>query len=168
MLELTVRLVGSLAVVVGLLLVTVRLGARRFRPRAGTPLRIVHRQALSRNSSLAVVEVGNRILVLGTTEHQINVLAELDEHELADSEEQGDLIDMDAVRRAGILGADPINAAVARLRTVNPVGARRSRPGAHAAKPSAPLPGASTGSLGGSVLSPQTWRQALAAATGRS
>ena len=45
-------------------------------------MRIVHRQALSRGTAVAVVEVGNRVLVLGTTEHQVNVLAELDEGEL--------------------------------------------------------------------------------------
>src|SRR4051794_8150415 len=82
MVELGVRLVFSLAVVVGLLLVTVKLGARKFRPRKGAAVRIVHRQALSRGSAVAVVEVGGRTLVLGTTDHQVNVLAELDEGEL--------------------------------------------------------------------------------------
>jgi flagellar protein FliO/FliZ len=140
MIELTVRLVASLAVVVGLLLVMMRLGARRFRPRAGAPLRIVHRQALSRTSSLAVVEVGTRVLVLGTTEHQINVLAELDEDELSDVTEHDDeVIDMAAVRRVGT----------------------------HAERRTPSVAGASNGSLAGSVLSPQTWREALAAAKGR-
>ena len=114
MVELTVRLIASLAVVVGLLLLTVRLGARRFRPRADAPLRIVHRQALSRSSSLAVVEVGSRVLVLGTTEHQINVLAELGQHELPGhlaqvpelDEYDDQVIDMEAVRRSGTLTAD--------------------------------------------------------------
>ena len=169
MIELTIRLVASLAVVVGLLLVMMRLGARRFRPRAGAPLRIVHRQALSRTSSLAVVEVGSRILVLGTTEHQINVLAELDEDELAGPVEQDGVIDMAAVRAAGLALSveSPSRRAVAEATPIarTPAPPRR-RPGAHAAKPapSAPLIG---GSLAGSVLSPQTWRQALAVATGR-
>ncbi|MET0838688.1 MAG: flagellar biosynthetic protein FliO, partial [Marmoricola sp.] len=82
MVELAVRLVFSLAVVVGLLLVTVKLGARKFHPRNGAAVRVVHRQALSRGTAVAVVEVGHRILVLGTTEHQVNVLAELEEGEL--------------------------------------------------------------------------------------
>ena len=82
MVELAVRLVFSLAVVVGLLLLTVKVGGRKFRPRNGAAVRIVHRQALSRGTAVAVVEVGNRVLVLGTTEHQVNVLAELDEGEL--------------------------------------------------------------------------------------
>jgi len=82
MVELTVRLIGSLAIVVGLLLVTVRIGGRRFKSRTDAPVRVVHRQALSRTSTVTVVEVGSRVLVLGTTEHQISVLAELDHTEL--------------------------------------------------------------------------------------
>ncbi len=77
MIALTVRLVVSLAVVVGLLLLTARLGSRRFRSSTGAPVRVVHRQALSRFSSIAVVEVGARTLLLGTTEHQVNLLTDL-------------------------------------------------------------------------------------------
>ncbi len=77
MIALTVRLVVSLAVVVGLLLLTARLGSRRFRSSTGAPVRVVHRQALSRSSSIAVVEVGARTLLLGTTEHQVNLLTDL-------------------------------------------------------------------------------------------
>jgi flagellar protein FliO/FliZ len=156
MIELTIRLVASLAVVVGLLLLTVRLGARRFRPRAGAPLRIVHRQALSRSSSLAVVEVGSRVLVLGTTEHQINVLAELGQHELPGrvpevqhydelDDYDDEVIDMEAVRRAGTFAVEPVGT--------------EAHPSTHIAP---------TGPLAGSVLSTETWRQAFAVATGRS
>ena len=47
MVELAVRLVFSLAVVVGLLLLTVKVGGRKFRPRNGAAVRILHRQSLS-------------------------------------------------------------------------------------------------------------------------
>jgi flagellar protein FliO/FliZ len=161
MIELTVRLIASLAVVVGLLLLTVRLGARRFRPRAGAPLRIVHRQALSRSSSLAVVEVGSRVLVLGTTEQQINVLAELDPEELGGPVREPDpfadtygdeIIDMEAVRRSVDHVATPEVAPQAA-----PAVAPAVVPASHA-----------DGPLAGSVLSAQTWRDAFAVATGRS
>jgi flagellar protein FliO/FliZ len=194
--ELTVRLIASLAVVVGLLLLTVRLGARRFRPRADAPLRIVHRQALSRSSSLAVVEVGSRVLVLGTTEHQINVLAELGQHELPGhlaqvpelDEYDDQVIDMEAVRRSGTLTADltadqafdqgfdeqldhsvreALRQPVAPPRTTQPL----TQPSTQTltqtlTRPVAPP--AATGPLAGSVLSAETWRQAFAVATGRS
>ena len=146
MIELTVRLVASLAIVVGLLLVTVR----KFRPRAGAPLRILHRQALSRSSSVAVIEVGNRTLVIGHTEHQISILAELGAGDLSDDfsgdSEQGEVIDMEAARQSGqAFSAEEITATVAR--ETPPVTA--------------------IGPLAGSVLSVQTWRQAVAVAKHR-
>src|SRR5213592_2244638 len=82
MLELTIRLVVSLAIVVGLLLLLARFGARKFRGNSGALVHVVHRQALSRTSSVSVVTVGSRVLVLGTTEQQISVLTELDPDEL--------------------------------------------------------------------------------------
>src|SRR4051795_2907586 len=82
MLELTVRLVVSLAIVVGLLLLLVRFGGRKFRGQADALVRVVHRQPLSRTSAVAVVTVGSRVLVLGTTEHQVSILTELEPDEL--------------------------------------------------------------------------------------
>ncbi|MCW2820009.1 MAG: hypothetical protein JWR42_2796, partial [Marmoricola sp.] len=79
MVALTVRLVVSLAVVVGLLLLTARLGSRRFRSSSSAPVRVVHRQSLSRSSSIALIEVGSRTLLIGTTEHQVNLLTDLTE-----------------------------------------------------------------------------------------
>lgn len=82
MLELTIRLIVSLAIVVGLMLLLARFGARKFRGSSGALVNVVHRQPLSRTSAVAVVTVGTRILVLGTTEQQISVLAELEPEEL--------------------------------------------------------------------------------------
>jgi flagellar protein FliO/FliZ len=188
MIELTVRLVASLAIVVGLLLLTVRLGGRRFRPRAGAPLRIVHRQALSRSSSLAVVEVGSRVLVLGTTEHQINVLAELGQDELpsqvaprrerdAVEDHDDEVIDMEAVRRSGSFAVQPVGTDAQpfdqpfdRPATASFESILESRTNAEVEPPltHTAVPTAATGPLAGSVLSADTWRQAFAVATGRS
>ena len=82
MLELTIRLIVSLAIVVGLLMLLARFGARRFQGQSGALVRVVHRQALSRTSAVAVVTVGSRVLVLGTTEHQVSILTELEPEEL--------------------------------------------------------------------------------------
>jgi len=169
MVELAVRLVFSLAVVVGLLLLTVKVGGRKFRPRNGAAVRIVHRQALSRGTAVAVVEVGNRVLVLGTTEHQVNVLAELDEGEL-DAPADLTLVDSTLDPASHIIALEEVRspAPVHLEASTEPAPARR--PGSHAARP-APrrkaAPAAPSGPLTGSILSPQTWRQALGAASGR-
>ena len=82
MLELTVRLAASLAVVVGLLLVLARVAGRRFAGRAGAPIQVLHRQPLSRSSSVAMISVGSRVLLVGSTDHQVSLLAEVDPEEL--------------------------------------------------------------------------------------
>ena len=126
MLELVLRVVFSLAVVLGLLWAVARVSSRRLRGASHHGLvRTLVRQPLSRGSSLAVVSVGEHVLVLGVTEQQVNLLTELDPAEVA----------------------------------VEPV---TEPPGGSSAA------GGSGGALTGSVLSTQTWKQALAAATKRS
>jgi len=128
--ELALRLVGSLALVVGLLLLVARLVNRRLKAPAGAAVQVVHRQALGRGQGVAVVSVGTRVLVLGTTEHQVTLLAEVEPDEVG-----LDLIDAGDLAPA----AEPDRV-----------------PGAHRA-----------GALAGSVLSPQTWKDAMAAVSGR-
>jgi len=140
MLELTVRLIVSLAIVVGLLLLLARLGARKFRGSPGSLVHVVHRQPLSRTSAVAVVTVGSRVLVLGTTEQQVTILTELEPEE----------IDLEVLEPA-----EPDA-------KVTPV--RRDR---YAAIPAGELADAiePRDPLAGSVLSAQTWRQAFQAAS---
>ncbi len=76
------RLLGSLAVVVGLLLLIARGVNRRFKAPAGAAIQVVHRQALGRGQGVAVVAVGTRVLVLGTTEQQVTLLAEVEPDEV--------------------------------------------------------------------------------------
>lgn len=126
MLELVLRVVFSLAVVLGLLWVIARVSSRRLRGSSHQGLvRTLVRQPLSRGSSLAVVSVGERVLVVGVTEQQVNLLTELDPAEV---EAEPDVPNLPEASR-------------------QPAGAN--------------------GALGGSVLSTQTWKQALAAATKR-
>src|SRR6478609_950398 len=84
MFELAIRLVFSLAVVLGLLLLLTKVGARRFRGNRDAMVQVLHRQHLSRGTAVSVVTVGSRVLVLGTTEHQVSVLAELDPEDVAE------------------------------------------------------------------------------------
>ncbi|TQK69551.1 flagellar biosynthetic protein FliO [Nocardioides sp. SLBN-35] len=127
--ELAVRLVGSLALVVGLLLLIARFANRRFKAPAGAAIQVVQRQTLGRGQGVAVVSVGTRILVLGTTEQQITLLAEVEPDEVG-----LDLTPPDPE-------SEPIDVP------------------STAASP--------TGALSGSVLSPQTWKDAMAAVTGK-
>jgi flagellar protein FliO/FliZ len=135
MLELTIRLIVSLAIVVGLLLLLARFGARRFRGQSGALVRVVHRQPLSRTSAVAVVTVGSRVLVLGTTEHQVSILTELEPEEL--EIELPEVVDEPEVR--------PVRRPIDPAELSDAIEARDP--------------------LAGSVLSPQTWRQAFQVAT---
>src|SRR6478609_1676808 len=100
MLELAVRLVFSLAVVLGLLLLVARFSARRFRGGKDALVQVVHRQHLSRGAAVSVVTVGSKVLVLGTTEHQVRVLTELDPEDVIDYLEP-DLTDAEVLHLTG-------------------------------------------------------------------
>ena len=151
MLELTIRLVVSLAIVVGLLLVLAKFGARKFRGNAGALVHVVHRQALSRTSSVSVVTVGTRVLVLGTTEQQISVLTELDPDEL----------ELENVAELSLVAEPELEKVPEKSPEKSPgkvpEKVLEKVPGSHRGTPLA------AGPLAGSVLSPQTWRQALGA-----
>lgn len=74
------RLVLAVGVVVGLLLATARL-TRRVGSGGGAgsargAIRVVARQPLGRNASIAVIETGGRTFVLGVTDHQVSLLGE--------------------------------------------------------------------------------------------
>lgn len=156
MLELTIRLIASLAVVVGLMLLLARMAGKRFAARPGAPVQVLHRQPLSRSASVTVLTVGQRVLVVGTTEHQVSLLAELDPEEVgldADLEPDADGVELLV---PPVLLPAPAPA-------VEPAPARRA--GSHRA--AAPQRTTGQGALAGSVLSADTWRQALAAVTGR-
>lgn len=140
MAELALRLVFSLAVVIGLLLLLSRIAGKRFRGRAGAPIQVVHRQALSRNSGVAVVTVAGRVLVLGTTDHEVTLLTELEPDALEPETEPHGLVAMAAEEQ--------------RVRVMP----------THRAAPQQ----TKDGPLAGSVLSPDTWRQALRVTRGTS
>lgn len=143
MTALVIRLVFSLAVVVGILLLLARVAGRRFQGKSGAAIQVVHRQPLSRGSGVAVVTVGERVLVLGTTDQQVTLLAELEPDELELPEAA-----FDAASTNGYAPA----AEEPRVRAV-PTHRAASQP-------------TTDGRLAGSVLSPETWRQALRVARG--
>jgi flagellar protein FliO/FliZ len=191
--ELAVRVVVSLGVVLGLFWMVARLGSRKIGGRDRSLLRVRSRQALSRGSSLAVVEVGSRVLVVGVSDGGVRLLTELDPFELettpgpAAGSSTGDdpegtsdtgLVDGDLVDGHLVAGRLPGTGSRPRL-----VGTSRTYRGTHRAtaadrntstvrstagdRAGARAGGAVTdpGPLGGSLLAPATWRQAWATAT---
>ena len=90
---LLIRVVVSLGVVLAVMagaaavlrrsgVVGVAPAGRRGMRRRGASVEVIARHGLSRTSSLAVVRLGERALVLGVTEHQVTLLTELDPAEL--------------------------------------------------------------------------------------
>ncbi|TNM44190.1 flagellar biosynthetic protein FliO [Nocardioides albidus] len=142
--ELAIRLVGSLALVVGLLLLIARTVNKRFKAPAGATIQVVQRQALGRGQGVAVVSVGTRLLVLGTTEQQITLLAEVEPDEIGLDLAATDEVPQESPRGANTGPED-----------VPDLAPRRS------------FTGTSSNGLSGSVLSPQTWKDAMAAVTGK-
>jgi flagellar biogenesis protein FliO len=121
-LGLLLRVALSLAVVLGILWFITNKAGRRAGGRTRL-VRVAGRQALSRTASVAVVEVADRVLVLGVSDAGVRLLTELDPEQIAEPE-----------------------------LAVSPAPALTGLPGS---------------AFAGSMLSPVTWKQAWAAATGR-
>jgi flagellar protein FliO/FliZ len=79
---LALRLVLSLAIVLGLFWMVARTGSRKLGGRDHALMRVRSRQSLSRSSSLAVVEVGRRVLVVGVSDGGVRLLTEMDPADL--------------------------------------------------------------------------------------
>lgn len=161
MLQTTLRLIASLAVVVGLMILLARVASRRMRGGSGSVVKVLHRQPLTRGSGVAVVEVAGRMLVLGTTEQQVSLLTELDPFEAQVFPLLHDESSAEAVAMATTSARDSHTTDGTDVVTVSsPLCARG---GSHRAA----RPVAHGSALSGSLLAPSTWRQAVAAVTGR-
>jgi flagellar protein FliO/FliZ len=151
-LELGVRVVISLGVVLGLFWTIARIGSRKVGGRDRSLVRVRSRQALSRGSSLAVVEVGSRVLVVGVSDAGVRLLTELDPFEL--ETDVSDLTELPA--ELAVVQPDAPTRALPR---------RAARPARIAPRP-ATRAAEGPSALGGSLLAPATWKQAWTAATG--
>ncbi|MGV8846797.1 flagellar biosynthetic protein FliO, partial [Tessaracoccus sp.] len=75
---LVVRLILSLALVAGLLWLAARLAGKRGLGASAGAVEILARQPLSRTSSVCVVRVADRVLILGSSDQQVTLLGETD------------------------------------------------------------------------------------------
>jgi flagellar protein FliO/FliZ len=142
------RVTASLVVVVALAVLAARFARKAGVRGGGAGLRVVERTGLSREASVAVVEVGGRGLVVGVTSQGVSLLTELTAAELAAATSPpAALVPPSVDLPAGAEGPRRI--------VVRPEPrALGSRPGGNAVTA---FPGT------GSVLDPRTWRQAVEA-----
>ena len=159
---LAIRVIVSLAVVIGLMWAISRLTKGRTTTK-GVPLEIVSRAAVGKKASVIVLRIGERGLVVGVTEHSMSLLAEIEIEDEPVRVEQRTPVDLSAallVEEAGYTAAevvdhlDPVSlfddqAVAVGLRST--IDTPRHTSGRRAA-PETSTP------LTGSVLSPQTWR----------
>ncbi|HEX8346233.1 MAG TPA: flagellar biosynthetic protein FliO [Actinoplanes sp.] len=141
MIELVLRIGFSLLVVFGLMWGLAKLARRPLSGHRGTgTLAVLNRQQLSRGSSVAVVRVADRALILGVTDNQVSLLGETDPEPFEKHPHPE--------RRDHLLF--PAN--------VDPASPSPQHGGGTAV--AAPIEPAQ-GRLTGSVLSPRTWTAAL-------
>jgi flagellar protein FliO/FliZ len=103
MLELTLRITFSLLIVVGLMWGLAKLVRRPLAGRSGGSMSVVSRQQLTKGSSLALVRVVDRVLVLGVTDGHVTMLTEVDaealERQTATANEQREAVPVDATAK---------------------------------------------------------------------
>ena len=73
-----VRLVLSLAFIAGVLWFAARVARKRGIGQGNGLIEVVARQRMGRASSVSVVRIADRVLVVGSTEEQVTLLAEVD------------------------------------------------------------------------------------------
>ena len=73
-----IKLVLSLGFVAGVLWFAARVAKKRGLGQAGGLIEVVARQRMGRSSSVTVMRVADRVLVVGATEEQVTLLTEVD------------------------------------------------------------------------------------------
>ncbi len=156
------RVTASLVVVVVLAVLAARLARRAGTRGPGVGLRVIDRTGLSREATIAVVEVAGRGLVLGVTSRGVSVLSQLDPEELAAARVQ-------AGTRPAAPGRGPrsLRVPVPPPTVLYPEEPARAVPeGGRAVAAAAPGQGpaarpARSPAGTGALLDPRTWKQGL-------
>jgi flagellar biogenesis protein FliO len=122
--ELLIRLVFSLGIILALLVVGAKIARRKgaglslrgLGGRHEPAIRVIERRSLTRNASVAVVQVGDRTMVVGITEHEVSLLADGAELPEPDAAPEGHRdrrrpVEIDLVEALDLVGAPPRAAA---------------------------------------------------------
>jgi len=129
-----IRLVLCLVFIAAMLLFAGRVAKKRGLGGATGVIEVVARQRMGRASSVSVLRVAGRVLVIGATEEQVTLLAEVEDDELEAS----------------------LNAQLARATGTGPAGVDDEAAGRRPARTLLPARSGS-GALAGSVLDRGTW-----------
>lgn len=151
------RLLVSLAAVLGVIWLVARRARRSGGGRKTNLIEVLDRAPLSRSASVAVIRVGERAIIVGIAESQVNVLGETDA--------------LPALAESAPSPARRATRRSATARSAHRSLARPTQAAPHRAKsvpttlPSTAVEqlteGHERGALTGSALSPQTWRQTI-------
>lgn len=100
-----VRLVLSLAFVAALLFFAARVAKKRGLGRSAALIEVLARQPLGRTSSVNVIRVAGRVMVVGATDGQITLLGEVDNAEVEAQIErvEADALESGTVRRSPVV-----------------------------------------------------------------
>ena len=124
-----IRLILSLAFIAVVLFYAARLAKKRGLGQGNGLIEVVARQRMGRTSTVNVVRIGDVVLVVGATEEQVTLLAEID--------------------------AETIDLALSERRAPVRIGAAEIAPAGSRARRSSP--GTSSGALAGSVFDRNGW-----------
>jgi flagellar protein FliO/FliZ len=153
MLELTLRIGFSLAVVFVLMWGLAKVVRRPLAGRGSDVLSVVTRQQLSRGASVAVLKVAGRAIVVGVTDQQVTLLAEARIEEIEGPQAAAAVhrspVDLASLEPTGLAFTEPT---VQDLAT-----AERAEASYRLAAQQATEKAAPQNKLAGSALSPQTW-----------
>jgi flagellar protein FliO/FliZ len=152
---LLLRVTVSLGLVLAVLWFAAKgLRSSQRRSRAGVDVDVLTRQPLAQKSSLAVVRLGDRALVLGVTENRVDLLHET---ALADVLVPFEAGDEDAGASVAPTASAPSAAGLSTSIAV-PVAVRAA---VTKQRQLSGVPEQGSGPLAGSALSPQTWSRAV-------
>lgn len=142
---LLLQMLVALAVVLAVMWLAARLVRTVGPARNEVLLELVARQQVGRASSVAVVRVADQALVVGVTDEQVSLLAEVELEQVQQALEQQELAR--AARREHRQNLLPGQASGQGLGSAGPLGAA----------------GEGKGKLHGSIVAPSTWKQAVEA-----
>jgi flagellar biogenesis protein FliO len=120
--ELLVRLVFSLGVILGLLLLAAKVARRNGRtlrlPGIGSfggkrrepVINVIERTSLSKHASLAVVQVGDRTMVVGITDHEVSLLTDQVDVSVTADNDDDEVSDVDDEPVQPVAGVTQISA----------------------------------------------------------
>ena len=105
-----IRLILTLAFVAGVLWFAARVAKKRGLGAGSSLIEVVARQRMGRSSTVSVLRVADRVLVVGTTEEHVTLLAEMDgevvEEMLAEAEQER--VAQSDARRAALTARRPV------------------------------------------------------------